>query len=426
MTAGIDVFFREWQRRRPGQTRSVDRARALATEVGLLEPGVPVLTVVGSKGKGTAATFASAYLAAAGLRVCTVTSPALRSDRERIRVDGRALSEREFRDVAGRLGRALDALPEPGDGYLSPSGLFTLGGVLQARTAGADVIVLEAGRGGRSDEVSLFPPAVAAFTPIFAEHVGVLGDTPAAIAEEKAGVTDAATGAVVSAPQSPEVTEAIARTLRERGITLETLDEHHPAVPVDPLPGGFGRVNALLGCAAAKRLLEVRAMAAPPPGRLASVMSSVTVPGRLSWHPVPGTGSEILADCAISGPGVAAALAAARRRWGTIDHVFVCLPDDKDVAGAISELGDLPVTFIRLPYRRLGFTHPLPPGWQVGRADDLTRSILESSGEHVVALGTVYFVGRVLELLDARTDRLFTVPDHDLDDTPDDRPGRPG
>ena len=40
--------------------------------------------------------------------------------------------------------------------------------------------MLEAGRGGRSDEVSLFPPTVAALTPIFAEHVGVLGDTPAA------------------------------------------------------------------------------------------------------------------------------------------------------------------------------------------------------------------------------------------------------
>ncbi|MGI8336432.1 hypothetical protein ACRYCC_41370 [Actinomadura scrupuli] len=410
MTAGADVFFREWDRRLPGQARSVDRARRLATGLGLLEPGVPVLTVVGSKGKGTAATFASAHLAAAGLRVCTVTSPGLRSDRERIRVNGQALTEREFQDVAGDLGRAMDALPEPTGGYLSPSGLFTLGGMLRARTAGADVVVLEAGRGGRSDEVSLFPPTVAALTPIFAEHVGVLGDTPAAIAEEKAAVTGPATRAVVSAPQTPDVTEAVVRTLRERGITLETLGGQPPPEPEWPLPDGFGRVNALVGSTAARRLLEVCAMAAAPPETLASVLSSVSLPGRLSWHRLPGTGAELLADCAISRPGVAAALAAARRRWGTIGHVFVCLPDHKDVAGAITELGDLPVTFVRLPGRHLGFTHPIPPGWPVLDAADLTRGTLEGAGGHVVALGTVYFVGRVLELVGACTERLFTLP----------------
>lgn len=411
MTADTDVFFREWRRRRPGQTRSLDRARLLATELALLDPDIPVLTVVGSKGKGTAATFASAYLAASGLRVCTVTSPGLRSNRDRIRVDGRSRTEGEFQDLAESLGRAMDTLPAASAGYLSPSGLFTLGGVLQARRGDADVIVLEAGMGGRSDEAALFPPTVAAITPIFAEHIGVLGETPAAIAEEKAGVTNASTQAVVSAPQPPDVTEAIIHTLNGHGITLETLDEHRPLVPPRVLPDGFSRVNALLGCAAAQRMLEVRATAGPSADRLASVMASVILPGRLSWHLIPGTDSEVLADCAISRPGMATALAAARLRWGTIDHAFVCLPDHKDVAGAITELGDLPVTFVRLPYQHLRFTHPLPPGWQVVEADDLARVTLERSGRHVVALGTVYFIGRVLELVDAYTDRLFRGPE---------------
>jgi dihydrofolate synthase/folylpolyglutamate synthase len=409
VTAGTEVFFREWRARRPGQTRSLDRARLLATALGLLDPGVPVLTVVGSKGKGTAATYASAHLAAAGLRVCTVTSPGLRSNRERIRVCGQALTGAELLGPSGRLGRAMDTLPAPDAGYLSPSGLFTLAGLLHARTAGADVIVLEAGMGGRSDEAGLFPPAVVAITPIFAEHVGVLGDTPAAIAAEKAGVADATTRAVVSAPQSPEVTEALARTLQGHGITLETLDDHHLPAPAHRLPEGFGRINALAGSLAARRLLEVCGRPAPDPGRLASVLSSVTLPGRLSWHPVPGTGSELLADCAISRPGVATALATARDRWGAIDHVFVCLPDHKDVSGAIAELGGLPVTFVRLPDRHLRFTHPLPPDWRVLQAEDLTRGTLTAAGRRVVTLGTVYFVGRVLDLLDADTERLFTT-----------------
>src|SRR5690606_13509336 len=186
-TGSMDVFFREWDRRGPGETRDIARAAALAGVLGLLAPDAPVLTVVGSKGKGTAATYASAFLAAAGLRVCTVTSPALRSNRERIRVDGRAVSEAELASLADALDEAVAALPPPSGGYLSPSGLFTLAGVLHARRTGADAIVLEAGMGGRSDEAALFTPDVAAITPVLLEHAGVLGGTPAEIAAEKLG-----------------------------------------------------------------------------------------------------------------------------------------------------------------------------------------------------------------------------------------------
>ena len=202
------MFFREWERRAPGETRDVERARALAGALGVLGPSAPVLTVVGSKGKGTAATYASAFLAAAGFRVCTVTSPGLRTDRDRIRIDGRAVSSEELAILAADLDTAVRALPPPSDGYLSPSGLFLLAGVLHARRAGADALVLEAGMGGRSDEVALFPPDVAAITPVFLEHAGVLGDTEAEIAREKLGV--AAPGTVVlSAPQSAPVAEVL-------------------------------------------------------------------------------------------------------------------------------------------------------------------------------------------------------------------------
>ncbi|WP_308207991.1 hypothetical protein [Actinomadura madurae] len=197
----MDVFYREWDRRAPGETRDLGRARALAGLLGLLEPGVPVLTVVGSKGKGTAATYASAFLGAAGLRVCTVTSPALRSDRERIRIDGKAVSAEELAMLGDALDRAVAGPPPPSDGYLSPSGLFTLGGVLHAARSRADAIVLEAGMGGRSDEVALFPPDVAAVTPIFREHAGVLGETVPEIAAEKLGV--AALGRVSCRRRSP-------------------------------------------------------------------------------------------------------------------------------------------------------------------------------------------------------------------------------
>lgn len=394
----MDVFYREWERRAPGETRDLGRARALADALGLLDPDVPVLTVVGSKGKGTAATYASAFLAAAGLRVCTVTSPGLRSDRDRIRLDGRALSPDELAASRDVLEQGIAKLPPPSRGYLAPTGLFTLSGVLRARAAGADVIVLEAGMGGRSDEASLFEPAVAAITPIFLEHAHLLGATPAEIAKEKLGVAGPGT-TVLSAPQSAEVAEAL-------GAAVERVPPGASGLPSDLLPEGLGRTNAELGVTAARRLPGI---AEPAPEALRGVLGSIVLPGRLSWHDVPGTATRLLVDSAIDRTGVAAALAAARRAWDAIDHVVVCLPDHKDLDGAIAELRGLPVTFARLPWPRLRFTRPLPPAWDVVDADAVTRESLAALGRRVVVLGTVYFTGHVLTALDVSTERLFVT-----------------
>ncbi|MFC9970228.1 hypothetical protein ACFVH6_04925 [Spirillospora sp. NPDC127200] len=395
-----EVFFREWRARAPGSRRDLGRARALARALGAASPDAPVLAVVGSKGKGTAAAYASAVLAAAGRRVLTVTSPGLRDNRDRIRVDGRSLAS--LVPLAERLDEAIGALPPPAAGHLAPSGLFLLAGVLHARDVAADVLVLEAGMGGRSDEVSLFPPAALAITPVFGEHLGVLGDTPAAIAAEKAGLAAPATRAVVSAPQPPEIRAVLDRTVAARtgGAAVEYADPF--VLPEALLPEGLGRVSAEVGGRTALRLLGT----APPPERLREVLGSVVLPGRLSWHSLPGL--ELLADSAIDGTGVAAALAAALDRWGGIDRVLLCLPDHKDLDGAIAALDGLPaappVTFVRLPHQHLRFTRPLPPSWQVLDAADLRLGDLSG---RVAALGTVYFIGLVLALVDADTTRLF-------------------
>lgn len=419
-----DPFYTEWLGRRPGAARSLRRARLLAAELGLTDPGVPVLTVVGSKGKGTAATYASACLTAHGRRVVTVTSPALRADTERVRVDGAAVGAPELdalgRRLAGaaagpRAGRVDAATRRDGPsgredaGYLSPSGLFMLAGVLHARECGADVLVLEAGMGGVSDEVSLFAPAVVAITEVFAEHVGILGGDPAEIAADKAGVTTTATAAVVSLPQDPPVTAAISATVARNTagrLRPEVFVPGTGGVPGRLLPAGPSRPNAGLGCAAAGRLL-----AAPPgaPARLERVLRSVRLPGRTSWHTVPGTATTVLVDSAINRAGAAAALAEAYRRWNRIDHVLLCLPDHKDVPGIVTELSGLPVTYVRMPgHPHLRFTHAIPADWPVTDHTDLTRESLAALGTRILALGTAYFTGRLLDILAVNTETLYS------------------
>lgn len=404
--SGEDVFFAEWERRGPAERRSLTRARSMLAALSLEQPRIPVLTVVGSKGKGTIATFASACLAAAGLRVCTVTSPGLRSNRERIRVNGAVISADELRGLAERLAFALPAVPPDGSGYLSPAGLFTLAGALHAQRVGADALVLEAGMGGRSDEVSLFGPTVVAIGPVFAEHLGVLGAGVAEIAEEKSGVVDEATRAVLSVPQTRDAADAIARTVSAVGaVKVETVSE--PEISAALLPAGLGQANGTLGRAAAHRLLDVTGRPAPSPERESKILGSLILPGRLSWHPLDK--GELLIDSAISRPGVAAALSAARARWPRIDHALVCFPDGKDLEGAIAELTGLPVTFVRLPEGKLEFSTPLPGSWKIVESPELTPSLIANLGRNIIALGTVYFTGTLMNVLNIPTDPLFTT-----------------
>lgn len=408
------VFFREWDSRLPGQRRSLDRARSLLGRVGLAGYRPAVLTVVGSKGKGTTATYASAYLAAAGHRVVTVTSPSLRSPTERIRLHGAAVSE----PTLARLGQVLAAgirqlPPHAGAGYLSPSGLFTLAGLLLAQERSADYLVLEAGRGGRSDEVCLVEPAVVAITAIFGEHLAELGGSLAAVVADKAGVVGPGTAAVVVGPQPDPATSWLVREVvaarSGRRLRVEPLEPARPGLPGRLLPPGLGRANALLGHLAAARLLALTGRPEPPRPAVEATLASVALPGRLSVHDLPGTGTRIMVDAAVSPAGVRTAVGYARARLGGIDHVLLSLPDGKDLAGTVPALAGLPVTFVTVPASHLRFTEPRPPGWGSAGTEVLDRGYLSGIGRRVLALGTVSFVARVLTVLDAPTSVAFQV-----------------
>lgn len=115
---------------------------------------VPLVVVVGSKGKGTTAAYASAALAAAGLRVGTLTSPGFRSHRERIRVDEQSITPTELARLAMVIAQTLERCGNdlPNDGYLSPTGLFNAVdkfGVVMERTShvviqpGQDPVAME-------------------------------------------------------------------------------------------------------------------------------------------------------------------------------------------------------------------------------------------------------------------------------------------
>lgn len=400
-------FFRERaSRKRPGVVRSKARAAAMAEAMGLdlaalREQAPRILIVVGSKGKGTTATYASATLAAAGLRVGTLTSPGFRSLRERIRIDGLAMTAEEFAGRTAFLDETLRAAGDrlPGsDGYLSPTGLFTLTAVRTFLDHDCDVWVLEAGMGGISDEVSLFRAGTVAITSIFAEHLGMLGNTVAEIAHNKVGVVTADTHSVVTLAQRDDVRAV----LRERveGHRLSFIPPRESPVAWKLPPGLIG-ANARLGIEAGFRLLDGAGIPRPDPKRLTAVVETVVVPGRLSRHQIDGR--DWVIDAAANRFGAKAAVEWYRATVGEPDDVLLSVPDEKDRDGVLDVVAGLPVTAIRVPVDHLHYDN-----WP-GPIHDLADFDLNSLGPRLLALGAIYFVGDLLDRLNINCEVSFVA-----------------
>ncbi len=138
--------------------------------------------VAGTNGKGSCSHTIASVLQEAGYKVGLYTSPHLVDFRERIRVNGKPISEQYVIDFVEHE----RAFFEP----LHPS-FFELTTALAFKFFAdekVDVAVIEVGLGGRLDCTNIITPDVSIITNISFDHVQFLGDTLAKIASEKAGI----------------------------------------------------------------------------------------------------------------------------------------------------------------------------------------------------------------------------------------------
>ena len=170
--------------------------RALMRRLGDPQERLSCVHIAGTNGKGSTAAMTAAILRAAGMKTGLYTSPDLTGIWERIQIDGVYITLHRFEAVTRRLQAACEGLPEPS--YFEK---LTAAAFLYFAEEGCQTVVLEAGLGGRLDATNIIKkPLVSVITPIGYDHTDVLGDTLAAIAEEKAGILKP-DRPVVSAPQ---------------------------------------------------------------------------------------------------------------------------------------------------------------------------------------------------------------------------------
>ncbi len=426
------------RRVRFGMKLGLDTMQALVEEMGHPERAYPSLLIAGTNGKGSVAAYCDAALRASGLRTGRYTSPHLVRVNERITVDGREITDRDFaiavravRDAAERLVRrgVLEAHPTFFE-------VMTAAALEHFRRKRVAVAVLEAGLGGRLDATNVVEPVVSAIVSIDFDHEVYLGRTLAAIAGEKAGVLREGRPTVIGPLPDEARLEVRARARAigarvveaRRGARVALVGRVPPsgrAVPFDlrtpiaaysdlrPLPGAHQRDNLLV----AIRLLEEarRAGVGVDLGKLPAAVARTRWPGRLER--VAGDPPLVLDGA--HNPAGARALAAHLRGGAPYVLVFGAMAD-KDVRGLARELFPPAAAIVLTRPRVARAATPaelrrragrLAAGARaepsVARALALARRLARAHGATttVVVAGSLYLVGAVEAILERERKR---------------------
>ena len=356
-----------------------------------------VVHVVGTNGKGTVTAMVDTGLRAWGWSSGRFVSPHVEDFRERVSVNGRAVSRETVRRFVARAQR-LDLEPEPA--FFEWTLALALAAFARARLRWA---VAEAGVGGAHDATrALENVELVVLTNVTPDHLDTLGPDLAAIARDKAGAIRPGVPVVTGAQgEALEVVRFQARRLQA------PLHVEAPGAPLfeasaqDPGAGTTRAANARLAAAA------LRLLGAPEE----AVAAGVCAP------PLPGRGERFrLCGCEVVLDG-AHDPAGAARLAAELEPGYVLLfgaLERKQAAATLAPL-EAAAGSVILTEAAPG-ERPLPAGAGRGFDADPARALdralalaaARAAGRaggppaRVVVAGSLYLAGRLRPLLRRR------------------------
>ena len=195
-----------WQQVRPGLERITD----LLDRMGRPQDRLRFVHVAGTNGKGSTCAYLASILQEAGYRTGLFTSPYIIEFEERIRVDGANIPLEDLREVTLFVREHAQAMASAIDEHPTEFELMTAVAFEYFARSGCDIVVCEVGLGGRLDSTNVIAaPEACVITRIGLDHTDFLGDTPAAVASEKAGIIKPSSPVVVYPQDTPEAEAAI-------------------------------------------------------------------------------------------------------------------------------------------------------------------------------------------------------------------------
>ena len=282
---------------------SLENIRNALQEINNPCKDIPAIQVAGTNGKGSIVSFLKSCLNCSKIKVGITTSPHLKCWTERISIGDELISINDFKErvfIFSEIANKHD---------LSTFELTILIALDYFATKKVDLLILEAGLGGRLDATTAHPNRpIVAFGAIGLDHCEYLGNRIEDIAEEKAHIITR-NSTVISGPQDPLARRIIEKHVYKKEAHIKWVNKISSDWDLG-LRGTFQQPNA----AVAKGILDtLKTMGwLIKSNHIKEGLKTAKWEGRLQeayWNKLP-----ILIDCAHN-PDAAKALSQERKNW---------------------------------------------------------------------------------------------------------------
>jgi dihydrofolate synthase/folylpolyglutamate synthase len=397
-----------WTFCKPG----LERISELCERLGNPEKKLRFVHVAGTNGKGSFCSMLDSVLRAAGYKVGLYTSPYIREFNERMRVDGKNIENEALADITERVRPIAEAMTDKPTEFE----LITAIAFQYFYEAGCDVVILEAGMGGRLDSTNVIrEPYLSVITGIALDHTDYLGDTVEKIALEKAGIIKD-TSPILYGGEDDAAREVIREVARERASAFYDVDYRRIENLTSTLDGSEFDFDGYKG-------IKINLLGLYQPKNAALVLSAVNILNKVGLNISPDAvrlglsvakwparfeiicrDPLVIFDGAHNPQGISSAVASIQHYFGD-EKVFVLtgVLRDKDhrfIAGELSKIADRAFTLTPMSPRALSaedyaaelseFGVSATPFPDIGSALLSAKSEAKANGKPLVCLGSLY------------------------------------
>ena len=176
----------------------------------------PCVHIAGTNGKGSVANIISSVMTANGYRTGLFTSPHLQRFNERIRIDGKEISDEEISELVKFFKEGIEKFNCT---FFEANTAMAL---KYFSDKGVDISIIETGLGGRLDSTNIVTPLVSVITGVDLDHQKQLGNSIIEIAREKAGIIKKGVPVVLSTKKRSvqKVISSVARKKKSKLVNI--------------------------------------------------------------------------------------------------------------------------------------------------------------------------------------------------------------
>jgi len=244
----------------------LERISELCERLGHPERELKFIHVAGTNGKGSFCSMLDSILRSAGYKTGLYTSPYIVRFNERMCVGGTPISDSELAEITEYVKPFADSMTDkPTEFELITAIAFEF-----FRRRGCEIVVLEAGMGGRLDSTNVIEQStLSVITGVALDHTAFLGDTVEKIAVEKAGIIKRGCPVLLGG-ENALVRDIVASRVKEMNSELYTVDYDSLRVRKSDLDSSVFDFGA-------RENLEIKLLGDYQPRNAAAVVSAVDI-----------------------------------------------------------------------------------------------------------------------------------------------------